>query len=194
MKTIPYNKFKHGQRVTCEINGVKIDDAKISVGKNGLIYLCSNSKSGDNNADEKLGYKYSYSFLMKDHDFNQHSNINEVIENLQFLPRTIDDIQEGDVVLDKFKKEITVLGICGKLICFSARDYPLRAGSCYTVEEMKEYGYTLKQDIEEEEKKVGLTITKEMMGNTLYINPDITLSPQDVDKIVYKGKTYILSK
>lgn len=46
MKTIPYSKFKHGQRVTCEIEGEKIDDARISITRNGDVYLCQNIVQG----------------------------------------------------------------------------------------------------------------------------------------------------
>lgn len=179
MKIIPYSKFKHGQRVTCEINGVKIEDAKISVGKNGLIYLCSNYKSGDNNADEKLGYKYSYSFLMKDQDFNQYGDINEVIENLQLLPRTLDDLEEGDVLVDECGDEQKVLGICGNVYFLSEENEFTKSGEYYyTTQGLKDNGYTLKQEEEEED------IDPE---TPIYVNEDGT-------QLIYKGKTYILLK
>lgn len=176
MKTIPYNKFRHGQRVTCEIDGVKIDDAKISIGKNGLIYLCSNSKSGDNNADEKLGYKYSYSFLMKDRDFNQYGDINEVIENLHFLDRTIDDLEEGDIVVDSEGIEKTIVGICGQIVFLSNRKEIV---SYWLLSNMKSR-FTLKQG-------------KEEWTETLIRDFPVFIT-KDEEKMKYKGKTYILSK
>lgn len=182
MQTIPYEKFKHGQRVTCEIDGVKIDDAKISIGKNGLIYLCSNSKSGDNNADEKLGYKYSYSFLMKDRDFNQYGDINEVIENLHFLDRTLDDLEEGDVIVDENGDEQKVLGICGNVYFLSEENEFTKVDEYYyTTQELEDNGYTLKQEEEEEEEKESVD------SAYFYIT-------QDKNKITYDGNTYILSK
>lgn len=193
MKKIPYSKFKHGQRVTYVKNNVKINDAKISINKNGMIYLCNNKNVGLIDADDKLGYNYSYSFLCYNENYNSEGS---TIKNLKLLDRTLDDIEEGDVLVDECGDEQKVLGICGNVYFLSEEnDFKKVSEYYYTTQELENNGYTLKQDIEEEEKEmVGLTVTKEMMGNTLYINPDITLSPQDVEKIVYKGKTYILSK
>ena len=38
--------FKHNQKVTCEIDGKKITDAKISIDKDGTPYICQNEKDG----------------------------------------------------------------------------------------------------------------------------------------------------
>ena len=56
--------MKHNQKVTCEIDGIKITDARISINKDGSPFICQNEQLGAH-ADDKLGYKYSWG-LMKD--------------------------------------------------------------------------------------------------------------------------------
>lgn len=52
-------QLKHGMKVTCTIEGKKIDDAKISIDKEKNIYICQDHKDG-NFTKEKLGYKHSW--------------------------------------------------------------------------------------------------------------------------------------
>lgn len=148
MNTIPYSKFKHGQRVTCEIEGKTIKDAKISIEVlNGSIYVCQNIKKGQR-ADDFLGYQHSWKIVYENEDFYDGK---EQVENLQFLPRTLDDLEEGDVLICKDGQKKTVLGICGKVYMLSVdydQDY-VDAG--FTLQEIKSRGYTLKQEESEEE-------------------------------------------
>lgn len=59
------NKFKDGDRVTCYINGMFIEDGIISIEKDsgsynyGRPYICQNYKNGADATDKK-GYKYSW--------------------------------------------------------------------------------------------------------------------------------------
>ena len=104
MKKIPYEKFKHGQRVTCEIGGETIKDAKISIEvPYGSIYVCQNRKKGQR-ADDLLGYQHSWKIVYKNEEFYDGK---EQVENLQFLPRTLDDLEEGDIVVDADTKIYT---------------------------------------------------------------------------------------
>lgn len=177
MKTIPYSRFKHGQRVTCEIEGKKIDDAKIIIDSDGSIFICHKKKCGFITA-AKFGYKYSFCIFA-----DKDGVLNNRVTNLKFLPRTLDDIEEGDVVVDKYGDERKVLGACGEVYFLSRWDNFKKAiGDCCTLEEIKQAGYTPKQDEPEEEKPV---------YTTEY--PAIFVSENE-DKISYKGKTYILSK
>jgi len=52
-------RFKHGDKIECYIGGVYIDDARISIGNNGIPYICQNI-TNSTTADNLLGYKYSY--------------------------------------------------------------------------------------------------------------------------------------
>lgn len=147
MKTIPYNKFKHGQRVTCEINEVKIDDAKISIDKDGKVFICQNTCSGIH-TDYKLGYKYSYQILEKNERYDEEYSI---AVNLKFIPRTLEDLVEGDVVINSYGYEKKILGVCGKVYMMSVSNNFDSLGDFLTIKDMREFGYTLKQEDQEEE-------------------------------------------
>ena len=54
----------HGRKVTCEIKGIKIEDAKIAV-EEDYVFVCQNEKDGLN-ADDKLGYDYSLPISRED--------------------------------------------------------------------------------------------------------------------------------
>lgn len=153
MKTIPYSKFKHGQRVTCEIDGVKVE-GKIGIDNEGYVYLCSNNGSLIGDDFRAFGYTNSFSFLRKNEDYFYGKT--QYIKNLKFFPRTIDDLEEGDVVLNPYGGARKILGKCGEVYFLSLRDNFNSAGDAMTISDMKGYAYTLKQDIEEEEKKIDL--------------------------------------
>jgi len=130
------NNMKHNQKVTCEIDGIKITDARISINKDGLPFICQNEKNGVN-ADDKLGYKYSW-MLKKD-----FTNIN--VKNLRPLEKDWDTLQVGDEIKIPFEKR-TVLGVCGRVIFISWVDDKDRFYSGYTKYELIEDGYTIIQD------------------------------------------------
>lgn len=168
MNIIPYSKFKHGQRVTCEINGVKIDDAKISIDYTGDVYICQNVSEGAQ-ADDLLGYRYSRFIIGR----CNHDNTERI--KITFPLRTLDDLEEGDVVVDKYGDERKVLGACGEVYFLSRWDNFKKAiGDCCTLEEIKQAGYTLKQEEEEpEEGKLELTAIRKDLPEKLYINGNI---------------------
>lgn len=39
-------KYSHGQKVKCTIENIEIDDAKISIDKDGTPYICQNLIDG----------------------------------------------------------------------------------------------------------------------------------------------------
>lgn len=65
-----YSQFRHGMKCTCEIDGTKITDAKISINRDGQVYICQNKENGAT-ATNKLGYKYSWLILSKNEDFEE---------------------------------------------------------------------------------------------------------------------------
>lgn len=89
MNIIPYSKFKHGQRVTCEIEGKKIDDAKIIIDSDGSIFICHKKKCGFITA-AKFGYKYSFCIFA-----DKDGVLNNRVTNLKFLPRTKEKIENN---------------------------------------------------------------------------------------------------
>ncbi len=61
--------FRHGDRISCRIDGVEVKDARISLeegcGSNSF-YICQNSNKGANCKD-LLGYKHSWIITDLDH-------------------------------------------------------------------------------------------------------------------------------
>lgn len=52
---------EHGQFVTCEINGVKIKNARVSIDEHNRVFICHNSTKGAGAAaGNKLGFNYSW--------------------------------------------------------------------------------------------------------------------------------------
>ena len=93
--------FKEGMLITCSIGGNKIDDAKLHC-ENGKWYICHNNyDSKGSTCRDRLEYKYSWVLdtLWDDGD-------NEVTD-IQPKIRTIDDLKEGDIVVDEdgYKKK-----------------------------------------------------------------------------------------
>ena len=151
MKTIPYSQFKHGQRCTCEIDGKKVTNAKISIDSHGDVYVCQNVVDGAD-ADNMLGYKYSV--WLAENTEEQTIEICSGITNLVLLPRTIEDVEEGDMVVNMLPdEEQKVLSRCGDVIFLSInRDHTHVHPCLYTPTSLKENGYTIKQDTPPEEE------------------------------------------
>lgn len=84
MRSFKYDgqTFKHGDRVTCSIEGVKIDDAKISEDDRGNFYICQNKKRGDS-ANDLLGYDYSWTISISGAVNLKHTSIQ--VENLRLV-------------------------------------------------------------------------------------------------------------
>lgn len=156
MKTIPYKKFKHGMKVTCTIDGTKIEDAKISINDSGEVFICQNEELGSE-ADRLLGYKYSWSFIdSPSHDYKE--GVYDV-KDLILPSRTLDDLEEGDVIVEDDGDETMILGVCGKVYFISlANDFNKADGSGWTLDELKADGYTLKQEEEEIVEMTELTL------------------------------------
>jgi len=140
MEKIPYSRFKHGQRVTCKIERERIDDAKISIDEYGEVYVCQNKKDGCD-TDDKLGYAYSWSIYGDDREPTSDSGLTDLI----FFDRSIEDVQEGDVVIYGCW-ERKVLGICGEVVFLSGKSNDDICTFYLTKYELKQANYTIKQD------------------------------------------------
>ena len=134
--------FKHNQRVTCEIYGTKITDAKISIDEYGTPFICQNEKDGVS-AENKLGYKYSWRL---NKDFT-----NDYVTNLKPFNKTIRDVEIGDIIVDKYYNENKrmVLDVREKIVGLSRDDNFEVFNSFFTFEELEE-SYKLKDEPEEE--------------------------------------------
>lgn len=134
--------FKHGDKVTCYIDGVYINDARISINMGSRMYICNNIVGNTTsycNCEDMLGYKYSYDF---------YTNMN-IITDLKLADTrteiTWDNLQDGDVVIDEDGDECVALGVCGRIIflSYSPNKNLYRGG--YTKEELIDNCYTIKQ-------------------------------------------------
>ena len=76
--TIP---FKHGERVTCYIQGKFIEDAMVSINETGEVFICQNKKCGQP-ASDKLGYKCSWAIFQPNNstDFEKFCRIADITE------------------------------------------------------------------------------------------------------------------
>ena len=128
--------MKHNQKVTCEISGTKITDARISINKDGLPFICQNEKDGFY-ANNKLGYKYSW---MLNRDFTSSS-----VTNLCPFEKDWDTLQIGDEVELRHEKR-TVLGVCGRAIFLSWAGNKDRCSNGWTKEDLIIEGYTIVRD------------------------------------------------
>ena len=105
------------------------------------------------------------------------------LTNLQPKHRTIDDLECGDYVVDKYNEKSKFLGKCGEVYFLSCdtgddEDKPLqRYGDAYTLEDLKLFGYTLYQPTEEKETDIDrcIKVVEEYFEGLIAIpNPDKT--------------------
>lgn len=135
-------EFKHGDRVKCTIEGADIDDARISIDKDGTIFICQNKKAGWI-ADDTLGYRYSWEL---DKEFENHD-----VTNLRHAEKSFDYPDIGDEYVDDRGKSRFVLGVAGRVIFLSS---PLSKDdfcSILTKEQLIILGYTIANDKPKEE-------------------------------------------
>lgn len=137
-----YNQFKHGQKVTFEKGGQKREGIikKDHVG----IWIVEKGAS-------------EWSFLIKGENFIDGSL---GVNKLKLVDRTIEDVQEGDLIKDRSGDFCRVLGVVGKVVFMSYtwskdEDEIEKYGLGYSISELKDYGYTI---VDEETPKETITI------------------------------------
>jgi len=163
-------KFKHGDRVTCNISGVKIKDARISMDMCGDMYLCQNDfLTFDDKADDSLGY--SFSFPITSVDSEEY--------DIKLKEKTLDDLEVGDILVTSGPcfhegRERKVLTICGGVYFLSGVDTFTNYGGGYTIEEIKSM-YTLrpkerpKERPEDEPEEITMAQLEKELGRKVKI-------------------------
>jgi hypothetical protein len=154
-------KFKHGDKVTCTINGVDIKDARISINEDGDTYICQNVKRG-NLANDLLGYKYSWVLLA---DFTS-----VCVSNLCLAEKTWDNLAVGDEVMGSGIH--AVLGVCDRMVFLSYTDLRDNYHFASTKEQLIKNGYTIIQDAPEEPLEVTMSEVCEKFGRNVKIKKD----------------------
>jgi len=114
MKLTKYSQLKHGMRVKCEINGTKIDDARLSIDDYGKVFICQNLKDGQS-VDNRLGYRYSWKFSFKNENI---ANWISGITNLESIEDS-GSMRVGDIVIDNEGFERKVLEVLPNMFAYS---------------------------------------------------------------------------
>ena len=139
--------LKHGDRVTCKINGVQINDARISIDEHGCYFICQNRKKGEK-AKIFFGYRYSWFFDPEDMKEDGVSDLRIVKEPRTENPRTIlsEPLREGDVLYrENGDEQRKILGVCGQAVFPSHINLFDSAGQVWTAIDLASNGWTLKQ-------------------------------------------------
>lgn len=139
-------KLKHGQKVKCTINGSKIDDAKISIDSDRQMFICQHIKDGCD-ADNKFGYKYSWTA-----DSPSVTNLRTVVDKTN-----LEDMEVGDILIDKHNGEFKVLAICGQAFLTTGSNLIDASREWYSFQEATNKGCKFK-DTPKEENLVELTL------------------------------------
>ena len=156
-------KLLHGTKVTCEIEGKKITDAKISKETGKRFFICQNEKLGVITGS-KLGYDYSWLIDSGNpDDLRQHH-----ITNLKIIGKhkDISDIKSyevGDILVDEDGDRRKVLGICGLVVILSAHDDFETVGWPRTTRELMKGGHNFKEP-KVEDTLIGKELTKTIKG------------------------------
>ena len=130
-------KFKHGDRVKCTIDGTDIDEARISIDKDGTPFICQNETPGDS-AEDMFEYKYSW-------------KLDDNVTNLRHEKKSFDYPEIGDKYTSGLGNSRFVLGVAGRAIFLSSVNDKDSFGYGTTKEELVERGYTVVQDEPNEE-------------------------------------------
>lgn len=154
MKITKYNQLKHGMKVkvTCisgEHGEVPVV-GKISINESGRVFVCHDDERADGReADDKLGYKYSWYVYTSDREScGSH-------KDLETYEKTLDDLEEGDVLVGDDGDFTKVLGVCGQVVFITGYERSIEQlnsnthHSTWTVPQLKEAGFTVYQPEEE---------------------------------------------
>jgi hypothetical protein len=136
-KTKKQTIFTHGQKVTCKIRGIYVEDAMISITRNG-IHICQNVVESNAlwDSKNKLGYEYSIGI--------DESYYSPIVTELRPQIRNYDFIEIGDEINNK-KDTRTILGICGKVILLSNPKNKNEFDKGFTIEQLKTNNYKMVQ-------------------------------------------------
>lgn len=156
MKITKESQLRHGLRVKGKIEGVECR-GKIAVGDGDAYYFCQNKKNGIN-ADDKLGYDYSWKFTWKNGEPTQG------VTDLE----TTDDIRPavvGDILVNKYEDKRKVLGVCGEIVFISEPNKLNVADSTvYTFDEIADLGWKIKDDPSEGIKEYSMDEVAKALG------------------------------
>lgn len=94
----------HGRSVTCEIQGEKINDAKICV-EDGVIYVCQNKTYGCYSED-KLGYSYSWNISSNKNNYEEYDRM---CKNIELIEENGENMDSAEKVIKELKDRLDSL-------------------------------------------------------------------------------------
>jgi hypothetical protein len=151
-----------GQRVTCKINGVDIKDAKMQ--REGDRWFICQNLINYNSCENTLGYKYSYDIANGSGFARAYSGVEDLKKNnnmdLKPFKETLEDVEEGDILIDDYGNKRLVLGRAGRMVWLSNNDEePILICNAYahTIRQLKKKGFKFE---EEKEEVLELTLDK----------------------------------
>ena len=163
MKNAEKKLLKHGMKVTCQINGLKITSAKVSISNCGNIHICQDEKDGDG-VKERFGYKYSWN-VGCDGDSDYAG-----VTDLKIGSRTIKDgLYKGDILVDSDGDEKLVLETLNSLIFLSEWGQFDSYGRGYLLAELIEDKVKLKDEKEEDVPEYTWDELKSKLGHEFTI-------------------------
>lgn len=115
-------KFKIGDRVKVIYKG------DVNYGKIGTI--------------TEKGYCYDWRV-----DFDNYDGLNDE-NDLELVPKTLDNLEVGDILTTEVGNKRKVLGICGEVVFLSYPNEPEIFKEGLTLKEIKDFAYKLKEDSE----------------------------------------------
>jgi len=115
-------KFKIGDRVKV------VNDGDANYGKMGTI--------------TEKGYCYDWRV-----DFDNYDGLNDE-NDLELVPKTLDNLEVGDILTTEVGNKRKVLGICGKVVFLSYINDFEAFGDGSTLKQIKDFGYKLKEESE----------------------------------------------
>jgi len=162
-------RFKHGDKVTCTIDGIKITDARISINiSDDVSFICQNETDMSNDCDNRLEYRcVRYLFAGDEGD---SETINRDVKNLKLVKKEkAEHLEVGDIIIDEDDDtETMILSISGKVIVRSCWDDFDDVSEHLTFNEINEYlsdgDWEIKQEeiVEEVEELTMEEVCKEM--------------------------------
>jgi len=157
-------KFKHGDRVTCELSTmdgwIEIKDGRISIDRDGDAFVCQDIRPSYQHAEKALGYKNTW-YIKKSQDWE--------VRNLKLKNKTMDNLEVGDVLVDEDGDEQKILGMCDMVYFLSRFNDFNKADDCpRTLAELKGMSYKLK-GVEEEEEELTMDELCKELGRTVKI-------------------------
>ena len=145
MKIHDSRQFKHGMRIKCVIDGIEIEDARLSREYDETWYLYQN-ENGGSEADES---EHKYSWYLGSSWQEEECRITEM-----YAIEPIYGIKEGDIVVDKDGDQAKVF-FCNDYIFIKSywSDFSTTQSTFYTYEEAIVTGWKPKDYKDNSDKK-----------------------------------------